>query len=140
MRSMINMLLITVPLVLGAMVPASAKITQYECKFDQNRARGGGWITELVYVIEDDTTGEILAYDGVIHTFVGNPIPARLASETKARKTFAWEVEVDHKGQSPTIFYTLSYFSNGQSAKMRAQPGGYDNKWTEEGTCTVSVK
>lgn len=125
--------------ILGAAGMASAKITQYECKFEQGQSRGGGWISEILIITDDDRTGEILAYDPVIKNFVGKPIPARRSAETKARVTFVWDVDIRVKGQSSRMTYTMSYFRNGQPAKMRAQPGGYDNTWTGEGTCKVSA-
>jgi len=124
----------------GAAGMASAKITQYECRFTQGQSRGGGWISEILVVTDNDKTGEILAYDPVIKTFVGKPIPARRSAETKARVTFGWDVDIRVKDQSSRMTYTMSYFRNGQPAKMRAQPGGYDNTWTGEGTCKVSVR
>ncbi len=117
---------------------ASAKITQYECRFEQSRSRGGGWIPEILVITEDSKTGAILAFDPIIKTFVGKPIPARRSAESKVRVTFVWDVEARVKTQSPRMSYTMSYFRNGLPAKMRAQPGGYDNTWTGEGTCKVS--
>lgn len=131
--------MIALPLAMAAGT-ASAKITQYECRFDQNRGRGGGWITELVYLTENDETGEILAYDPVIHHFVGHPVEARLSASTKVRKTFSWTVDTRNKGQAAEMHYTLSYFSNGQPAKLTAKPGGYDNTWKDVGKCTVTAQ
>ena len=124
--------------VLAAAQTASAKITKYECRFEQSKARGGGWIPEILIVTDDDRTGEILAYDPIIKHFAGKPIAARRSAETKVRVTFVWELETRVKDQSPRMTYTMSYFRNGQPAKMRAQPGGYDNTWSGEGTCKLS--
>ncbi|MGQ0567889.1 MAG: hypothetical protein ACT4OK_22870 [Gemmobacter sp.] len=116
-----------------------AKVTKYECRFDQSRARGGGWVPEILIVTDNDASGEVLAFDPVIKHFVGKPIPARRSSESKARVTYVWDLETRVANQAPRMTYTFSYFRNGQPAKMRVQPGGYDNTWSGEGTCTVAV-
>jgi hypothetical protein len=117
---------------------ASAAITQYECRFSQERSRSGGWIPEIIVVTENSATGEILAFDPVIQHFIGNPIPVRLSAETKARKTFTWEINTRNRGQAARMKYTLSYFTGTKAAKMRAQPGGYDNSWEQDGACKVT--
>lgn len=125
---------------IGSAETASAKITQYECKFEQSRARGGGWIPEILIITEDDKSGELIAYDPIIKHFIGKPIPIRRSAETKARVTYVWDLETRVREQSSKMTYTFSYFRNGQPAKMRVQPGGYDNVWAGEGTCKVGTK
>ena len=66
---------------------AMAKVTQYDCKFEQSRARGGGWIPEILIVTDDDKSGEIIAYDPIIKHFVGKPIPARRSAQKTADAT-----------------------------------------------------
>lgn len=122
----------------GAFDPVAAKITQYECEFVYEQARGGGWIPELLILTDDDEKGEIIVYDPVIKHFVGNPIEARLSGRTKARSTYTWEFSYRNRGQGGRMIYTFSYFNDGHHATMRGSPGGYDNSWTGEGTCKVS--
>jgi hypothetical protein len=124
--------------VVGPAGPALAKMTQYECRFAQESAGGGGWIPEILVLTEDDATGEILAFDPIIKHFVGTPIAVRLSERTKVRSTFRWELETQNRGQSSRMTYTFSYFSDGKPARMSAQPGGYDNKWKGEGTCKLT--
>lgn len=124
--------------IVGALNPAAAKITQYECKFAYEPARGGGWIPEMLILTDDDVKGEIMVFDPVIKHFIGNPIEARLSGRTKVRSTYTWELVYRNKGQGGRMIYTLSYFSNGHPAKMKGEPGGYDNSWSAEGTCKVS--
>jgi hypothetical protein len=123
---------------LALAAPAQARITQYECRFAYEKARGGGWIPEIVVVTDNEATGEIIAFDPLIRHFVGNPIKARRSSQSAARVTYVWTLDARNKGQSSRMTYTLSYHANGQPARMRAQPGGYDNTWTGDGRCTVS--
>ena len=47
----------------GAVQPALAKITQYECRFPQEIPRGGGWIPTMLILTEDDVKGEIIVFD-----------------------------------------------------------------------------
>jgi len=124
--------------IVGALNPASAKITQYECKFLQEAGRGGGWIPEMLILTDDDVKGEIMVFDPVIKHFVGNPIKAKLLARTNVRSTYKWEVKIEAGGDQPRMAYTLSYRSNGQPATMSARPGGYDNSFTADGTCKVS--
>ncbi|MBL9064349.1 hypothetical protein [Tabrizicola sp.] len=124
--------------IVGALNPAAAKITQYECKFPYEAARGGGWIPEILILTDDDVKGEIMVFDPIIKHFVGNPIDARLSGRTKVRSTYTWELVFRNKGQGGRMIYTFSYFSNGQPAKMKGEPGGYRGNWSAEGTCKVS--
>ena len=56
------------------------------------------------------------------------------------RVTYVWDLETRNKGQSSRFTYTLSYYRDGRPATMSALPGGYDNKWTGDGTCKVAAK
>lgn len=118
--------------------PALAGITQYECRFTQEPARGGGWIPEMLVLTDDDKTGETMVYDPIIKHFVGVPIKAKLEARTKSRSTFSWEVKIEVRGQHSRMAYTFSHLSNGKPARMTARPGGYDNSFSGEGTCKVS--
>jgi hypothetical protein len=138
MTMRVSMAAIGMVSVFATAAPAFAAVTQYECRFDQDRAQGGGWIPEMLILTEDEGTGEIVVFDPVIKHFIGTPIEARLSDRTKARSTYKWEIETRNKGQSTRMVYTLSYRSSGNRATMSALPGGYDNKWRAEGTCKVS--
>ena len=122
----------------GAFDPAAAKITQYECKFTHEQARGGGWIPEILILTDDDVTGEIIVFDPVIKHFVGQPIEAALEARTKVRSTYKWEVRTEVRGRYARMAYIFSYRSNGLPANISARPGGYDNSFSGDGTCKVS--
>jgi hypothetical protein len=140
MRTGLAMAGLSLAATLGLSAPVAAKVTIYDCSFEFSRSRGGGWIPQQLILTDNDQNGEILAYDNVIKDFVGKPIPARRSAQTAARVTYVWKLEARNKGQSSLMTYTFSYLNNGQPAKMRAQPGGYDNVWTGEGTCKVGTK
>lgn len=125
--------------VLASAEMAAAKITKYECSFPQSKARGGGWVPEILIITDNDKSGEIIVFDPVIKYFVGKPITARRSGETKARVSYVWEYWTNNKGQSSRVTYSFSYFRNGQPAKIRVQPGSYDNTWSGEGTCKVAA-
>lgn len=129
--------LAVVTLIAGA-VPASAEVTQYECRFPAEHARGGGWVPEILVLWEDDQNGKTLAFDPIIKEFIGEPIEVTLSKRTAARSTYRWEVKMQNKGQSARMMYTFSYLSNGNTARLTVRPGGYDNSWSGDGTCKVS--
>lgn len=122
----------------GTYDPAAARITQYECKFPYEKARGGGWIPEILILTDDDVTGVITVNDPIIKHFIGTPIEGKLEARTKARSTYKWEVKIEAKGNYTRMAYTFSYRSNGQPANISARPGGYDNSFSADGTCKVS--
>jgi hypothetical protein len=126
-------------LVVAGSLPALAKITQYECTFQYEQSRGGGWVPEVVFVTENDQSGEIIVFDPVIKHFVGEPIAARKTDVTDTRQTYRWEVKFQNKGQSGRMIYSLTYRSNGRAASMKALPGGFDNSWTGDGSCKVTT-
>jgi hypothetical protein len=119
---------------------AAARVTRYECTFAQERAAGGGWIPEIVVVMDDSEAENPTVFDPVIRHFMGNPIAAQRGEETKARVTFNWRFTAPNKGQAAVMDYRLTYYKDGKPAKMLAQPGGYDNKYTGQGTCKVTTR
>jgi hypothetical protein len=131
--------LVAALVVLGSL-PGLAKVTQYECRFAQEQRRGGGWIPEVVVLTENDQTGEIVVFDPVIKYFLGGPIQGKRIDGSNARTTYGWEVSTENRGQSARMLYRLTYFSNGQPAKMSARPGGYDNSWSGDGSCKVTSR
>jgi hypothetical protein len=133
---------IGVALVVMAMMTgiAAAKVTRLECGFPQERARGGGWVPEFV-VVEDDTSKPAAkVFDPLIRHFIGTPIDSTRGAETRARITYSWKFTAQNKGQAPVMYYSLTYFKDGRPATLTAQPGGYDNKWSGEGTCKLSSR
>lgn len=120
--------------------PAAAAVTTYECTFPQERARGGGWIPEVVAIADDPAKGTVSVYDPIIRHFAGAPIPAERSEETRARIGFRWQLSTRNKGQAAVMLYRLTYFKDGRPAKMLVQPGGYDNQWSGEGTCRIRTR
>jgi len=124
---------------LALVQPVAANVTQYECRFEQERKRGGGWIPEMLVLTHDDQSGEIVVFDPIIQYFVGAPIPARMTDESSARVTFRWEVATQNRGQAARMIYDFTHYTDGRGAKMKALPGGYDNAWSGDGSCKVTA-
>ncbi len=120
---------------------ASATNIRYDCTFQNGTKRDGNWIPEVLVLQHNDKTGEVLVFDPVIKYFIGKPISGTLAEETAARTTFIWEFDARKPGigadRQAKMRYRFSYFKNGQPARMRATPLGYDNDWSNEGTCKL---
>lgn len=98
MRSVWLTLALAALLGLAPLSPAFAQTTQYECKFDQVR-RDNGWVPDVVFIKVDDTNATIEVFDPIIDYFIGKPVPAKLTGDTKARKTFSWEVPFQVEGR-----------------------------------------
>ncbi len=111
----------------------------FDCDFASGTARDGNWVPTKLYILKLQGKGVLFAYDPVIETFVGDPIPVAMIDESKARITYGWDVVAkDSRSQSFTMVYRFTYFRNGLPAKMAAQPGGFDNTWSGEGRCKAS--
>jgi hypothetical protein len=111
----------------------------FDCDFASGTARDGNWVPSKLYIMKIIGKEGLVAYDPVIEAFVGNPVPAEMIDQSKARITYGWEYEAeDSASQSFKMIYRFTYFRNGLPAKMSAQPGGYDNSWSEEGRCKAS--
>lgn len=119
---------------------AAAKVERLECSFPQERARGGGWVPEILVIEDDRERANVTVFDPVIRHFVGTPLEATRGEETRARITYSWKFTAQNKGQAPVMRYRLTYFKDGRPAALDVQPGGYDNKWAGEGSCKLSSR
>ncbi|MFN3970541.1 MAG: hypothetical protein ACK4GO_08705 [Gemmobacter sp.] len=119
-------------------VAARAAFVQYDCRFVVGGQRDGYWVPSQMVLRHDTASGSVTVFDPIIKHFAGNPIPARLSEETRARSTYVWSVNTrTSANQSATMDYSFSYFRNGRPATVRAIPRGYDNEFSGDGTCTV---
>ena len=113
--------------------------TRYECRFKVGAARDGNAVPEILFVQHAAGGDTALIFDPIIKHFIGKPIAAKFATETKARVEFKWDVRVhNNSGQDFLMFYTFVYYKDGRPAKIVAAPGGYDNRFSGEGTCKLS--
>jgi hypothetical protein len=123
----------------GAAPKIKAEKVVFECDFASGTARDGNWVPSKLYILKIQGKEGLVAYDPVIEAFVGDPVPAEVIDQSKARITYGWEYEAeDSASQSFKMIYRFTYFRNGLPAKMSAQPGGYDNSWSGEGRCKAS--
>lgn len=112
---------------------------RYDCRFDTGNARDGNWVPEILVLQHDTGSGKVTVFDPVIKHFTGKPIEGRLSAETKARSEFSWVLDVRTVGgASSRMAYTFVYYKDGRPAKIVAAPGGYDNRFSGEGTCKLS--
>ncbi len=119
---------------------AAAKTSRLECSFPQKSARGGGWVPEILVIEDDASKPAATVFDPLIRHFIGTPIDAARGEETRARITYSWKFTSQNKGQSAVMRYRLTYFKDGRPATIDAQPGGYDNKWSGEGSCKLTSR
>jgi hypothetical protein len=125
--------------VLGSAPTAQAEGVRYDCKFDTGNARDGNWVPQVLVLQHDTTSGKVTVFDPVIKSFTGKPIEGQLNTETKARTEFSWDLNVRTKsGADSRMGYTFVYYKDGRPAKVRAEPRGYDNRFSGEGTCKLS--
>jgi hypothetical protein len=126
-------------LVLGAGAAAQAAGVRYDCTFDTGNARDGNWVPSVLVLQHDTGSGKVTVFDPVIKHFNGKPIEGRLSTETNARSEFAWDLNVrTARGADSRMGYTFVYYKDGRPAKIRVDPRGYDNRFSGEGTCTLS--
>jgi uncharacterized protein (DUF58 family) len=119
---------------------AAADVARLECRFPQERARGGGWVPEILVIEDDASKASATVFDPLIRHFVGTPIDGARGEKTRARITYSWKFTAQNKGQAPVMLYRLTYFTDGRPATLTVQPGGYDNKWSGEGACKLSSR
>ena len=131
--------LMAVVVLLGAASVVQAEGVRYDCKFNTGNARDGNWVPEVLVLQHDVKSGKVTVFDPVIKHFTGVPITGRLSTETKARSEFSWDLRVrTPAGGDSVMGYTFVYYKDGRPAKMRAEPRGYDNRFSGEGTCALS--
>lgn len=127
-------------LALGAVpgvAPAKVALDLYECHFAQ-RASNKGWIPEMVLVARAPGAETATVNDPILQHFEGAPKDAPVSDETARRFTLKWEVTTaSSTSQSATMRYTLILRPAERSAKIRANPAGYGDNFSSDGTCTL---
>ena len=124
---------------LGATATAQAASIRYNCSFDTGNARDGNWVPAVLVLQHDTTSGKVTVFDPVIKHFTGVPINGQMTTETKARTEFSWDLNVrTQNGADSRMAYTFVYYKDGRPAKVRAEPRGFDNRFSGEGTCKLS--
>ncbi len=130
-------LAVAVSVLAGPVMAAKGDVV-YECDFPAKDRRGGGWVSPKVFVVYNAAAGTAQVLDGVIQHFVGKPIAGEMTDETSRRISFVWNVKAkDPQNQPAPMRYTLTYYKDGQPAKMLVEPGGYDNRFSGSGTCKL---
>jgi len=89
-------------------------------------------------VILQEKTGRVLAYDGMIDFYVGQPVEARVQVDNDRRTTWAWDLKKvqSHSGgdYAPVIAVRLTMQKADQRASISVKPQGYLDE-SAQGQC-----
>lgn len=119
------------------LLPATAASadTAYDCEFKQH-ADNGVWIPEQIIVGQDPETGDAVAYDPIIHHFVGHPIEVKVETDNAKRTTYIWNLKVTSgSNQKVGMTYRITIFKADLKAQMTALPVGYADNFFADGRC-----
>lgn len=111
----------------------------YECAFPEREANRN-WLPAQVAITHDVESGEVLVFDPLIQHYKGNPIPAKVETDNKARVTYTWRLDgmKDVSGQMVNQAYRLTIRKDGLSAKVSGKALGYANSPDEAaGRCKL---
>ncbi len=114
---------------------ASAK--SYDCTMG---ATSGGYVTDRYIFSYDPDKGEIEIIDALIKHEIGEPISAKLSSNTNKKLGFGWSVNLSNNvGQSARILYRAAYFKENSNFTVTGTVGGgeYIGSWTARGNCVL---
>ena len=126
--------------VLGFAAAAQAAGVRYDCRFNTGHVRDGNWVPAILVLQHDTSSGKVTVFDPVIKHFTGVPISGQMTTETRARTEFSWDLDVrTGSGGDSRMAYTFVYYKDGRPAKLRAEPRGFDNRFSGEGTCKLSA-
>ncbi len=95
-----------------------------------------GWVPEEVLIL-DDGSGGYLAIDPIVGHFIKRPVPAKLAVENSARRTFSYGIAntADSSNQYAEMAYRLTIPKNGGQVSMTGKALGYMNDYQGYGSC-----
>lgn len=117
---------------------AVADQVTYDCQM-KNLGPTLGLITERYIIVHDTGTDEATAVDAILKSISGGPVPAEVASKTKAKTAFTWSFRSnDTKNRSATTEYRAAIYTDGKIT-ITAKPLGYRNMFEARGTCKKSV-
>jgi hypothetical protein len=109
--------------------------TAYGCEIQQ-RVENGAWIPDQIVVGENSENGTVVAYDPVIHHFIGHPIEVKVETDNAKRVTYVWTVKAKSRSnQYVRMAYRLTVFKADLRAQMAASPVGYAQDFTAQGSC-----
>jgi hypothetical protein len=136
LRPLISAISAAISVSLLLVTPALSAPVLYSCDFSAGIGETGNWIPKKLSLTHDASSGQVRVIDPIIQHFVGGPIEAEKAKETKGRITFAWIVRTKTGNQTVRMSYRLTVYRDGKPASMSAKPLGYDNSFSGQGTCT----
>lgn len=121
------------------MMAGAGHAKTYDCTVTPDS--NSDWISKTLVFNIDDTTGGIQVFDGIIETYKGAPIAAKLSVETAKRITITWEtrrVRDDYANSASRFMFRASYYKDSGKMIISSRPGGWDNMFGGRGRCIVS--
>ena len=92
-----------------------------------------------LYVSHNAGSNTATVNDPIINHYYKKPIGARVKHDNEKRGTFGWTVKtVSPSGQRANMVYRATYIKATGKLSIHAQPNGYSNKFSANGTCKVS--
>mgnify|MGYP001076966942 CR=1 FL=1 len=118
-----------------ALVPAVSQALTLDCTLNPTQS-SSGWVTDRYVLQHDPETGSAVASDAVILHYIGTPVAATVAEDTKAKLVLTWKVRMTNNvGQTTTMLYRAAYFKTTGKITVRAVPSGYANIFEARGRC-----
>lgn len=132
-------ILTTTFLLLQAQAAAAATF-EYDCEVKPNS--GAAWIPDVVHIVHDENSGDVLVSDPIIYHFnEQRPVPAKIATNNSKRTTFVWKVKgiENSSGQYVTSFhFRASYYKQNGKIVVTSRPDGYNDNFKGSGRCKVT--
>lgn len=126
--------------VLTNLLFAGAAIAKtYSCTVTPDHS--GAWISKALVFNIDDNSGMIKVYDGILKTYQGMPVAAKLSAQTVKRTTIKWEtrrVRDDYANSAARFMFRASYYNDSGKVITSSIPGSWDNLFGGAGHCTIS--
>lgn len=126
--------------VLGSlMLAAPAMAKTYSCSVTPDHS--GAWISKTLVFNIDDASGMIKVYDGILKTYQGKPVAAKLSAQTEKRTTIKWEtrrVRDDYANSAARFMFRAAFYHDSGKVIVSSIPGSWDNLFGGAGHCTIS--
>lgn len=124
-------------LVLGlALLPATARAELFDCTI-KDASSSQGYISPSIVILHEADSGKVRVEDAIIHSAVGDPVEAKIASETAKKLTISWIIPLkDTHGQQMKMLYRAIVTKATGAISVSATPQGYANSFRGKGQCT----
>jgi len=120
------------------MVATPALAKQYVCQLAE-----ANFISTVVVIDHNESTGQVTVFDGVIKHYIGNEISGEVSLRNTKRITFTWvldgiNVRTPGRNQYVSGFnYRMTIQHSSLSARITARPNGYTDRFSSKGRCEI---